>query len=423
MPKTKSEFHRVTVRTKPRNANSLTLYLDVFPPYEAPGPTEGETRTTRRKFIKRYIHVDPKRYAKYQALHKELRDPETDAERKEAIRKRLKRDGYDPVTTPHPDAVLQNENTEALAFAHTLRTKLENDLNKKHIYNPWELKQMELQEKGEQPFIPFFYTQAKNDKNNLYAVKFFEGYAPKGIRFKDLTPALYDGYVQYLQTSPTSHPTNPRRLAPNTQAFYLGKLRTTLQQAFDEGYIPTRFWVGRTVLKSEKIQIVFLNREEIDRLQNAPCELDFLKKACFLSMRTGLRIGDVRKLEWKDLVHFNDRWHIDLKTQKTKDIQYLPITDLTYTELGEPGEGLVFPRLRRHFFNGAIFHRWLALAQIDKRVTFHTFRKTYATQLLINGVAVTTVMKLLGHKNISTTMRYAKVVDSLKIDAVATLDF
>lgn len=51
------------------------------------------------------------------------------------------------------------------------------------------------------------------------------------------------------------------------------------------------------------------------------------------------------------------------------------------------------------------------LAGIKKRITFHTARHTNATLLLYYGVNITTVQKLLGHRNVKTTEIYAEIMD------------
>lgn len=60
---------------------------------------------------------------------------------------------------------------------------------------------------------------------------------------------------------------------------------------------------------------------------------------------------------------------------------------------------------------------WLKAAGITKHITFHCFRHTFATLQLLYGTDIVTVSKLLGHKNLQTTMIYVKIVDSLKREA------
>ncbi len=52
------------------------------------------------------------------------------------------------------------------------------------------------------------------------------------------------------------------------------------------------------------------------------------------------------------------------------------------------------------------------LCNIPKEITFHMTRHTFATSVtLTNGVPIETVSKMLGHKNIQTTLHYAKILD------------
>ena len=64
---------------------------------------------------------------------------------------------------------------------------------------------------------------------------------------------------------------------------------------------------------------------------------------------------------------------------------------------------------------------WKNRAKIEKHVTFHTGRHTYAVNSLTNGVDIFTVSKLLGHKTLKTTMVYAKIVDAKLTEAVNKL--
>lgn len=68
-----------------------------------------------------------------------------------------------------------------------------------------------------------------------------------------------------------------------------------------------------------------------------------------------------------------------------------------------------------------ILKTWAKRAHINKNISFHCARHSFATQLISKGNDIYTVSKLLGHKNVTTTQIYARVVDSKKVEAIATL--
>ena len=77
--------------------------------------------------------------------------------------------------------------------------------------------------------------------------------------------------------------------------------------------------------------------------------------------------------------------------------------------LGKPQKkGLVFPNLTEYKLSFYI-PRLLKLAKIEKHITFHCFRHTFAMRLLENGVDIYTIATLLGHKSVTSTQVYARL--------------
>ena len=92
---------------------------------------------------------------------------------------------------------------------------------------------------------------------------------------------------------------------------------------------------------------------------------------------------------------------------------------------GAPSEQ-VFKGLKYGNETSTILNNWVQAAGINKYITFHCFRHTYATLHLTLGTDLYTVSKLLGHKNIQTTQIYAKVNDQKKKEAanrIPKIDF
>ena len=61
-------------------------------------------------------------------------------------------------------------------------------------------------------------------------------------------------------------------------------------------------------------------------------------------------------------------------------------------------------------------------AGIDKHITFHCARHSFATMMLTLGTDIYTTSKLLGHHHVATTEIYAKVIDKKKVESMFNLD-
>ena len=61
-------------------------------------------------------------------------------------------------------------------------------------------------------------------------------------------------------------------------------------------------------------------------------------------------------------------------------------------------------------------------AEINKKISFHCSRHTFATMMITLGADIFTTSKLLGHANITTTQIYSKIIDKKKVEAVNLVD-
>jgi integrase len=118
-----------------------------------------------------------------------------------------------------------------------------------------------------------------------------------------------------------------------------------------------------------------------------------------------------------------DGWYLHFKQRKTKLYHVLPITPQAKELLGDHLESdrVIFNDLKYSSKTSTELCRWAISAGISKKITFHSARHTHATLLLSHGVDIYTVSKLLGHKHVVSTERYAHMADKLKREAINKL--
>jgi integrase len=128
-----------------------------------------------------------------------------------------------------------------------------------------------------------------------------------------------------------------------------------------------------------------------------------------------------RDREQVDLQNFT----ITIKHSKNGRVRHVPINKKTqeaFESLPEPHEGHVF-RYRELPIQDVktAFKASVRRSEVP-RCRFHDLRHTFATRLVLAGVDLATVKELMGHANITTTMRYAHPNPPHKREAVSQLD-
>lgn len=205
------------------------------------------------------------------------------------------------------------------------------------------------------------------------------------------------------------------KICDNSAHRYLVRIGTILNKAEKDGIIksnPYRLIDSMEVPKTSSTIRQYLTIDELARLIDTPCR-ESTKSAFLFSCFTGLRLSDIRELTW-DMISNNS---ITKKQVKTGEIIVIPLSDNARRFLPECGSGYVF-NLKANCILGTDIDKWVKSAGIDKHITFHCARHTFATLTLTYGADLYTVSKLLGHTNISTTQIYAKIIDKKKEEAV-----
>lgn len=177
--------------------------------------------------------------------------------------------------------------------------------------------------------------------------------------------------------------------------------------------------------KKNNVNIEVLDESEmqiLERRQFTIQRLELVKDLFIFSCYTGLAYVDVKNLKCHQIQKKPDgEFWLQTQRQKTGTSTSLPILPNAMRIIrkyeNHPGRkinGSVLPVLSNQKMN-AYLKEIADLCEIQKRLTFHIARHTFATTVtLANGVPIETVSSMLGHTSLKHTQHYAKIVDSKK---------
>ena len=212
-----------------------------------------------------------------------------------------------------------------------------------------------------------------------------------------------------------------RKCNNNTTYKYLKNLRKIINLAIRNEWLDKDpFAKYRT--KLIEVKRGFLNKDELLSLENLKLafpRLSVVRDIFVFSCYTGLAYIDVTNLTKENIrIGIDGNLWILLEREKTKTPSNIPILpqahDLIKKYADHPAkktEQHIFPSFSNQKLN-AYLKELADLASIDKNLTFHIARHTFATTItLANGVPIESISSMLGHKNIRTTQIYSKVVN------------
>jgi len=176
-------------------------------------------------------------------------------------------------------------------------------------------------------------------------------------------------------------------------------------------------------LKYYKYDRQFLDEDELEQLETTEMGNERLERIrdCFVfSCYTGLSYVDVKELDSDNIVKGIDGNHwISTKREKTDKPVKVPLLPKAreilekYMQCPEMENKESLLPISSNQKTNAYLKEIADSCDIDKNLTFHVARHTFATTVMLsNGVPIETVSKLLGHTKLSTTQIYARVVES-----------
>lgn len=169
-----------------------------------------------------------------------------------------------------------------------------------------------------------------------------------------------------------------------------------------------------------------LSMEEIQQLANCHYQGESIniRRAFLFCLVSGLRFCDVKDLKYSNVDYSNRLLKFEqakTKGHSSASSVVIPLND-TVLSLIEEGnrDDLIFP-LPSHTMCLKALRHWCKRAGIEKHITWHCARHSFAVNILNNGANIKTVASLLGHSGLKHTEKYTRAVDSLKQEAINSL--
>lgn len=268
-------------------------------------------------------------------------------------------------------------------------------------------------------FIPFFRQEVvasslkeSSKRNHLSTLALLQDFK-KNVTFADLTFEFVSSFEHYLQS---------KGYHTNTIAKHMKHLKRHINVAINKEYMDIHKYAFRKYrIKTVENEHTHLLPEELEKLEALQLTgryeryqqtLDAFLFCCY----AGMRYSDFVNLTPENILEIHNETWLVYKSIKTRAEVRLPL----YLLFNGKGIGILkkyqadlqdFFLLRDNSNVNKELMVIMRLAGIMKKVSFHTARHTNATLLIFNGVSITTVQKLLGHKSVKTTQIYTNVMD------------
>ncbi|MFD2891178.1 tyrosine-type recombinase/integrase [Flavobacterium chuncheonense] len=372
---------KVKLREKQLKSDKISLYLDYYPPIVSPDTG----KSTRREFLNLHIYKTPK----------------TPDERK--------------------------FNKETLSVANLIRSKREVQIRNKEFGFKDNVSLNVDFIKFYQEIVDGYYNNGSKSNYGSWnsSLNHFKNFCSEGFYTGQLNSLFVTRYRNYLLNVETLRNIDKSKtISRNTASTYFKQFIAVLKQAYKRNLIEENLAEDAEFIKEEETHREYLSETELKLLWKTPIKNEKVKHMALFSALTGLRFVDVNNLDWKNVYEDKHQgYYIQLREQKTKSIQNHPISKTAYEILKKQNTttGIVFGDIKYSQISSPL-KEWLKAAGINKKISFHNFRHSYATLQLAKGTDIYTVSKLLGHKNVSTTQIYAKVLDKNKIEAANRLN-
>lgn len=335
------ECKTVTLRTRPLKGRMLSFYLDYYPGYR-----DKETmRVIRHETLGIYLYADPKN-------KREQNFNEVMTEKAEAIRCR----------------------------------RFESVVNERYdFFDKYKLKA---------DFLEYFRSQLrKHDPKWEFVYLHFRNFVHGKCTFEEIDIDLCNKFREYLLTA--NKLKRKGRITRNSASGYWSTFRGLLKILYRNGLIKTNVNDFLDKIETEDVVKDYLSVDELYKLAETPCKKPVLKTASLFSCMTSLRISDILALCWEDIVDYSAGGKcVHIVTQKNRAEDIIPISEEALDLIGYSPDkrGMVFKGLQR-CWTQTYMKEWIRSAGITKNISFHSYRRTFATLQAAAGTDIRTITK------------------------------
>lgn len=237
-----------------------------------------------------------------------------------------------------------------------------------------------------------------------------EKYSRSDVGLKEIDYLFITDFEVYLQTiGACSH---------NTTAKFMQFFKRIVIIAKNNGWIKTDPFANYKI-RIKKVDRGYLSQEEVEAIMTKKFptkRLEQIRDIFVFSCFCGLAYIDVKKLRKENIrTSFDGNLWIIGKREKTDVSFSIPLLDIPKKILEKYENAFpdnrILPVPSNQKMN-AYLKEIGTLCEIDKDISFHLARHTFATLTLSKGVSIESVSKMLGHTNIRTTQIYAKITDA-----------
>lgn len=259
-------------------------------------------------------------------------------------------------------------------------------------------------------------------RTRRYLAEFIkEQYQVSDVAIRKVSIQFIQNFEVFLRTK--------KKCNTNMVYKYMQYLKKIVKLAFDSGLIK-RFSFGFYKMKKDKIKVGFLTEQELLSMMSKKIEIERLEKirdVFIFSCFTGLAYAEVLKLRKNQINTFFDgkQWILTerQKNDNTVNVPLFKIPQYIIKKYEGRIEGDYLLPVMSNQKTNAYLKELAAICGINKKLTFHMARHTFATTItLTNGIPLETVGALLGHLDLKSTRIYAEVTGQKIINELPLLN-